>query len=195
MSCATAGRCSAGGYYQGGPGAGAFVVSEKNGVWGTASRVPGLAILDQGRHAEIRSVSCASAGDCSAGGSYANSSGGQQAFVVNRTDGTWGPAEEVPGTAALNMSGGALVESVSCASAGNCSAVGDYATFGSRAFVVDETNGTWGTAEEVPGTAALDRGQNAAALSVSCATVNHCSAGGFYSSSRQHQQAFVVNKT
>jgi hypothetical protein len=42
------------------------VVSEKNGVWGQAIRVPGLVIRD----AWISSVSCASAGNCGAGGSY-----------------------------------------------------------------------------------------------------------------------------
>jgi hypothetical protein len=33
----------------------------------------------------ITSVSCARAGDCSAGGSYADASGHFQAFVVNET--------------------------------------------------------------------------------------------------------------
>jgi hypothetical protein len=38
--------------------------------------------------------------------------------------GTWGTAQEVPGTAALNIGGAAQVNSVSCGSAGNCSAGG-----------------------------------------------------------------------
>jgi len=41
--------------------------------------------------------------------------------------GTWGTAREVPGTAALNNTGGdAATNSVSCASSGNCSAGGSY---------------------------------------------------------------------
>src|SRR5262249_57432994 len=38
--------------------------------------------------------------------------------------GTWGTAEKVPGTAALNQGGIAEISSVSCASAGHCSASG-----------------------------------------------------------------------
>ena len=40
--------------------------------------------------------------------------------------GAWGTAEEVPGTAALNVGGFAVVNSVSCAAAGTCSASGTY---------------------------------------------------------------------
>src|SRR5216683_2641160 len=47
------------------PGAGARAVS--GGTWGTAIEVPGIAALNQA-YASVRSVSCASAGNCSAGG-------------------------------------------------------------------------------------------------------------------------------
>ena len=40
------------------------------GTWGEAREVPGLAALNQGGFANITSVSCASAGNCSAGGLY-----------------------------------------------------------------------------------------------------------------------------
>ena len=74
--------------------------------------------------------------------------------------GTWGRAEEVPGTAALNKGGSAFISSVSCASKANCSAGGDYvdASSNDQVFVVGEVKGTWGRAEEVPGTAALNKG-------------------------------------
>ena len=71
-------------------------------------------------------MSCASAGNCSAGGTYAASSGHLQAFVANEVRGVWRTAQEVPGTAALNAGGGAGVGSVSCAPAGTCSAGGSY---------------------------------------------------------------------
>src|ERR1700733_9279946 len=74
--------------------------------------------------------------------------------------GSWGTGIEVPGTAALNQDGDSEVTSVSCATAGNCSAGGDYAdaSLHLQAFVVSEAGGRWGTAIEVPGTAALDTG-------------------------------------
>ena len=199
VSCASAGNCSAGGYYLDGSGLlQAFVVSETAGTWGTAEQVPGTAALNQGGNARVYSVSCGSAGNCSAGGQYRDASGNYQAFVVGEADGAWGTAEEVPGTAALNADGGAEVYSVSCTSAGNCSAGGTYVD-GSpheQAFVVSETGGTWGTAEEVPGTAALNTAApGAQLLSLSCASAGNCSAGGFYTDSSGNGQAFVVSET
>ena len=53
------------------------------GAWGTAEEVPGTAALNQEGNAAIDSVSCAGAGACSAGGSYLDSSGFAQAWVVS----------------------------------------------------------------------------------------------------------------
>ena len=61
------------------------VAAARSHVWGTAIEVPGTAALNQGRHAAINSVSCASAGNCSAGGPYKDSSGHTQVFVVSET--------------------------------------------------------------------------------------------------------------
>src|SRR5215469_3818735 len=98
-------------------------------TWGKAEEVPGTATLNKGGSAAIYSVSCASAGNCSAGGEYASNSKHLQAFVVSQVKGTWGKAVEVPGTATLNTGSIAQVNSVSCASAGNCSAGGEYQKF------------------------------------------------------------------
>jgi hypothetical protein len=69
-------------------------------------------------------VSCASAGNCSAGGQYIDSSGNFQVFVVRQVNGTWHTATEVPGTPVLNQGEFAAITSVSCTSAGNCNAGG-----------------------------------------------------------------------
>ena len=61
------------------------MVSQVNGTWQTAIEVPGTAALNQGGSADVSSVSCASAGNCSAGGDYQDSSGHFQAFVVSET--------------------------------------------------------------------------------------------------------------
>jgi hypothetical protein len=89
----------------------------------------------------IVSLSCAAAGDCGAGGVYSDASGLQQAFVANESGGTWGAAQEVPGTAALNPGGLAGTQAVSCAPAGGCSAGGDYANanMNVQVFVADRT--------------------------------------------------------
>jgi hypothetical protein len=202
LSCASAGNCSAGGQYLVGPRGlsadtfRAFVVSQVNGHWGTAVEVPGTDVLNAGGNALINSVSCASAGNCAAGGYYAGSDGiGGQAFVVSQVNGHWGTATEVPGTAALNADGAAQVNSVSCASAGNCSAVGTYHVSGhQQVFAASEVNGTWGTAIQVPGTAALEAGGEASISSVSCSSAGNCSAGGDYSDGSTGGHAFVVSQ-
>jgi hypothetical protein len=169
------------------------VVKETGGTWGTAQEVPGSATLNAGGNARLYSVSCASAGNCAAGGFYTDSSGNTQAFVVKETGGTWGTAQEVPGSATLNAGGSAAVDSVSCASAGNCAAAGRYndSSGNTQAFVVKETGGTWGTAQEVPGSATLNAGGDAVASSVSCTSAGYCAAGGFYTDSSGNGQVFV----
>jgi hypothetical protein len=142
-------------------------------------------------------VSCASPGNCSAGGTYTDASGHGQAFVVAQVNGRWGTAEEVPGTGALNRGWYATGWSVSCAAAGDCSGGGYYtARSGAiRAFIAVQANGRWDAAKEVPGIAALNQGGYARIASVSCATAARCSAGGVYTDSSHHQQAFVVSET
>src|SRR5216683_896409 len=195
VSCASAGNCAAAGRYKDGSRhRQAFVASETDGTWHAAIEVPGTAVLNS-LGAEVASVSCASAGNCAAGGFYTDSDSGQ-AFVASEANGTWHAAIEVPGTAALNKGGDARVVSVSCASAGNCAAAGGY-NDGSghrQAFVASDANGAWRTAIEVPGTGALNKGGGAGVLSVSCASAGGCAAGGSYTDRSGHQQAFVASQ-
>jgi hypothetical protein len=110
------------------------------GLWGTAIKVPGLGALNTGGDAAV-AVSCASAGNCAAGGHYKDRHGHGQGFVAVERNGRWGTAIEVPGLGALNKDGDANVFSVSCAPAGNCAAGGIY--FDRRrhyqGFVVNQT--------------------------------------------------------
>jgi hypothetical protein len=205
VSCGSAGNCAAGGGYIDSSGKGqVFVADEANGTWGIATEVPGTAALNTGGSAGFQSMSCPSAGNCAAVGSYTDGSGRSQAFVADEVNGAWGEAIEVPGTAALNTGGSSLliipVYSASCGSAGNCAVGGNYTDSSghSQAFVADEVNGTWGDAIEVPGTAALNTG-NAYVLSLSCPSAGNCSAGGEYSltfpaSGAPSSEPFVVSE-
>jgi hypothetical protein len=187
VSCVSAGNCSAGGYYTAGSAQQVFVVSQKDGAWGKAEEVPGIAALNTGEDAEIWSVSCASAGNCSAGGGYTSRPFLTHGFVVSQKNGIWGKARKVSGAVRGNG-----INSVSCASAGNCSAGGIYTDHRGhwQAFVVSQKRGTWGQAERVPGT-----GGDAGINSVSCAAAGRCSAGGFFLDHSANQQAFVVSQT
>src|SRR5215468_4716548 len=126
------------------------------GTWGNATNVPGLAALGKGGDVLV-SVSCGSPGNCSAGGEYVIASGHTRPFVVSQTHGRWGTAIEVPGIAALTAYG-AAIDSVSCGSVGNCSAAGGYRDRAShfQVFVVNQSKGTWGKAQQIPGTGALN---------------------------------------
>jgi hypothetical protein len=199
MACASAGNCTTGGFYTDSSGdIQAFVADEANGTWGSAAEVPGLAGLNADGNAEVTSVSCASAGNCTAGGYYSDSSGHDQAFVADEAGGAWSDAVEVPGTAGLNTGGVGAVTSVSCPSAGNCVAVGQYVDSSGeqQAFVADEAGGSWADAVEVPGTATLDTGGSAQITSVSCPSAGNCAAVGGYSSSASANsyQVFVVSE-
>jgi hypothetical protein len=203
VSCAPAGNCSVGGYYTDGSGSvQAFVATQTGSTWGTAQELPGTAALNAFGGASVTAVSCASTGSCSAAGYYTDSSDNTQAFVATQTGSTWGTAQELPGTAALNISGNAVVTSVSCASTGNCSAGGYYneqsvngASYGAQAFVANETGGTWGTAQQVAGTGGQNTGNNTFVSSMSCASPGNCSAGGQYTDAGGNSQAFVVDET
>lgn len=187
VSCTSPGNCSAGGFVHPAPitsgDLAPFVVSEVNGRWGTAIEVPGVAALDAaGGAAYVNSVSCSSPGNCGAGGLYESAPAQGQAFVVSQVDGAWGTATEVPGTAALNTDGYAAVSAVSCPSDGSCGAVGWYSDAGAsaqRAFMIDERNGAWGTAIEVPGITTFNQLGISSLQGVSCPSAGNCTAGGW----------------
>ena len=196
VSCASAGNCLVGGFYrdrfrfkQ------AFVASQRNGTWHKAIEVPGTAALNKRGDAWVHSLSCASAGNCVAGGDYRDGLRHRQAFVASERNGTWHKAIEVPGTATLNKGGSAEVDSVSCPSAGNCLVGGRYDAGGTQAFVASERRGTWHKAIKVPGTGALNTGGAAAVDSVSCASAGNCTVGGSFTDSDRQGQPFVASQT
>jgi hypothetical protein len=198
VSCASAGNCSAGGYYQQAAGGSApmqaFVVTETASTWGNAEEVPGVAALNTAGHAEITSISCASAGNCAAGGIYWSQDNvglSVQPFVVDEIGGTWGTAAQIPGISSLNTGRNATLNSVSCGSAGNCSAGGSYYSNGLHPYVASETDGTWGAAEEVPGANVLSASGDGTVETISCAGAGYCSAGGYAPNTAR---AFVVNE-
>jgi hypothetical protein len=195
VSCPSSGDCSAVGYYTDSSGnTQAFVVGEVDGTWGTAIEAPGSATLDAGGFATLSSVSCASAGNCSAGGSYTPGPGLIGALAISEVDGTWGMAVGVPTPVFTDGVGGSIA-SVSCASAGNCSAGGLYGSVNAtQAFVVSQVNGTWGKAIEVPGVAALNQGESAEVVAVSCASAGNCGAGGDYLDGGDDPYVFVTSQ-
>lgn len=159
VSCASVGDCSAAGFYGSGSAYLAFVVDETHGAWGDATSVPGLNALNIGQDASVSSISCASAGNCAAGGFfYGTNSNSALGFVVAEVGGVW--------QTVIPESGGAT-QSVSCASAGNCAAVGGFGA-------INELGGVW-QAALVP---AAPDGTFLGMDAVSCSRTGYCSAVG-----------------
>ncbi len=154
------------------PGAAGLVAG---GSWGRVIGVPGLGALIKGNGggAQVSSVSCASAGNCAAGGYYWDR--GDQAFAVVERHGRWGKATGVPGVAALNKGRYAHVYTVSCAPGGSCAAGGGYTLAYSQdvvGFVTEEKNGVWGKAVTFPA------GQDGLVEAIYCVSAGNCVAGG-----------------
>ena len=94
--------------------------------WASGVEAPLPANAGSTPFVNLRSVSCASAGNCSAVGYYNDSSGHRHGLLLTETAGMWtrGLEPGLPANAGANPDAG--LSSVSCASAGNCSAVGSY---------------------------------------------------------------------
>ena len=188
--------CAAVGFYTTSTGLGqAFTATMANGKWGPAVQVPGSVALNKGGFAQLNSVSCPTAGNCSAGGSYAPSNTSTQPFVVTEKNGTWGKATAVPGGATLNTGKDMFVTEVSCVSPGKCSATGDFHTskHSQGVWVASQKGGTWGHAGTIPGLSGLATGGQAEVNGLSCATSGSCGLVGDYFTMTGSQQPFVVS--
>ena len=122
--------------------------------------------------------------------------------MVSETNGSWGNAIEVPGTATLNGGGDARCE-LDFVPRGRCvrcrrllrpaamQVIGAYQPF----VVRTRRSGVWGNAITVPGTVPLNTGSDAAVNSISCAAAGECAAGGtLHGRLIATQQAFVVSE-
>ena len=156
-----------------------YLISEKHGTWGKAFRVPGLAALFSGRPTDFGVISCPSPGNCTAAGGYEGPGFIDRSFVVTERHGTWGNAQPV----ASRHGAGLYMSAISCTSAGNCVAGGYLYKLAGRqgAFEVTQTDGTWGTAEPLPGTVKLGGGID----QLDCPAAGACSAAGLFYVGRQ----------
>ena len=204
LSCPSAGNCTAAGGYQAKGGEQGLIVTERNGVWSPATQAPlphgGVAPGDPNEFVNpLYSVSCASPNDCAAIGAYVKKSGRFQnrprGWLLSKRHGTWraskatlaGPGGKVsvPGYVSLN--------SVNCPSPGNCVAVGTYDN-GGHGLIEIERNGTWrpGIRPALPANAAPKKAW-ASLYSVSCASTNHCTALGVYTTRTGKAGGLIIN--
>ena len=181
------------GYYFDGNQNVAFAFSQKNGIWGPISLLNSGLIV-------ISSLSCSSPGSCAAGGDFVGEFDPQmsQAWIATEKDGAWSGAQVPPGLDALSgdsMQSG--LTGVVCWSAGNCSAAGGYGITGgnNETSVINESNGVWDTATELPGAAALG-GSPLSPAALSCGAPGDCSLGGTFTSPvSQQSRPYIATET
>jgi hypothetical protein len=167
--------------------------------WGYARGIP----VPFQSSASPDALSCGGVGDCVVGGSYQDSSYVNTAYLVAEKNGTWQAQQPVPGLPVPAQKMSSQVYAVSCSSPGNCTAGGTYqvSQFYYEAFVVDEVNGTWGQARQVPGIAALNTSNYTAEAmpasvdQLSCSSGGNCAAIGTYTDANLRSQVFVADET
>lgn len=181
VACTTPGNCVAVGHYVDASGqTQAMVATETGGNWAAAAQLalPSGA-AGAGQNAVLSSIDCPGGGHCTAVGSYVNGAGQTEAMVATQNGSTWGQAF------ALGLPAGAtasMLDSISCASAGNCATTGSAVVGTVAPLAASESGGTWsaGTALPVPSGASASSTLNAIGLAVGCTGSERCDAAGTY---------------
>ncbi len=144
----------------------------------------------------VTSMSCPSAGNCSAVGSYTDSSGHTQGVLATESGGHWttsSAAKLPPNIDAVNPD--VSLTSVACVSAGNCTAVGSFLDINglTQGLLLTEASGIWGTGREVvhPIGVSVSGNPQIDLTSVSCATATNCLVVGTYSDSWGRPQGLL----
>jgi hypothetical protein len=164
--------------------------------WAPGITVPSPANAGSQPGAVITSLSCPSSGNCTAIGSYQDASGETQGLLATESAGRWTTstaAQLPPNLDAANPD--VSLTSVSCASVGNCTAVGSYVDVNSltQGLLVTETGGSWASGKEVIHplgvSVAVNPQMNLA--SVSCANATNCVVAGSYIDSDNQPQGLL----
>ncbi len=199
VSCWSATNCTAiGGYTDSSGNRQAMAASETSGTWAQATEItaPANAGTDPGD--SLSGVSCSSSENCTATGSYTDSSGNSQAMAATETLGTWAQATEVtaPANAVASSLFSPSLSGVSCSSAGNCTATRSYPDTSGypHPMAATETSGSWAQATEITAPATAS---GATLSGVSCSSAGNCTtAGAYYDlSAPGNGQAMVATET
>jgi hypothetical protein len=132
----------------------------------------------------LASLSCAAAANCAATGWYVDRSKQRRGLLLSEARGRWTASELVlPAGAPRNAI--PILGQVTCASPGNCVAIGDYAggvgnagrTYG---MIVVERGGKWGRAIKAALPKNASKAQHTFLNSISCASAARCTVVGDY---------------
>lgn len=203
ISCRSPGNCSAVGTYSAASNplsaTEPMSADEVNGVWTSAQEISLPANVGANPYATFNQISCSSVGNCGAVGSYIDANNVTHAITANEVNRTWRSAAPtlLPGNASIYA--GATLSEISCASPGNCSAVGTYNAVGGgvQAFVASQSHGTWLRASELTmpaGAAANPQVMLFGFQGISCFSPGNCATGGQYLDKSGNYQGFLTNE-
>lgn len=201
VACGSAGNCSAvGSFIDANNVTHSLAVNEVARKWRVAVSTLAPSNASAFAGASLSEVTCVSAGNCAAIGTYNASGSGVQSLVDTEVRGTWSRAVEVqmPASAATNPQAFLFgFEGISCTSAGNCASGGQFIDKSGKyqGFLVNEINGRWQPSSEL----ALPNGapqvsHNGGVVSLSCVSPGNCSAGAAYVDAAGQYEAMVVNE-
>jgi Putative Ig domain len=208
VACFSRGNCEGVGSYTD-PSGDTWLMaeSETTGTWATPVELslPSNAFEGTSNGPTLTSIACASQGNCLAVGYYQiDTNEDELPLVISESAGVWGQASGItlPAGAATVQTGlgsapwVSQLSSVSCTTAGNCVAVGQYSDASGyfHAMAVAEVGGQWGSATEIVDPS--DSNQQGSSLSgVSCTSAGNCEAVGGVSTATDGQQAIVVSES
>jgi hypothetical protein len=206
-SCPSAGACSAVATYANGSAYSEVALFDQvDGHWKTTKLdLARLGSVDPSGNLAPESISCATAGNCAIVGYFQDTSQAYQGFVATETAGVWSPATEVQMPSNVNTTNyGAghtgdedlVLASVSCVSAGNCTAFGDYdanSADNDEPFTLAETNGSWAQAVEAPlPPDASNAYAGIESAQIACSGAGACVAYGGYATRAGSEGPFVL---
>jgi len=187
VSCGSVGNCVVvGSYFDTSNNELSFAASEVGGRWRAATRasLPANALVT-GQSSMLRAVACASAGYCSAVGTYidgASPNPHTQGFALDEVRGVWRRVAELRVPADANINPFVNLSQLACAANGNCTTIGTYidANNATHGLIVNEVRGVWltGVALTLPGNA--NAYPNATLSSLACPGIAQCTAIGSY---------------
>jgi hypothetical protein len=206
ISCPAAGDCTAIGRYTDSQRTDHGVLfSELHGRWSTGVRLqppvneitppkPKSATVDL---LGLAGVSCSSIGNCVAVGNYETNAEVWEALIVVERQGHWSRAIEAPLPAGAPIEGqNAVLLSVTCNHAGQCSAAGEYVdpSGHQQSLLVSSSGGSWTAAPTPAAPSDANSDPNIIPSSISCSTTGECAAVGTYINPLQNSLGLLLNE-
>ena len=189
VSCPSASRCLAGGYYEGKTGNDAMLLSWSGRNW-TAAQAPLPANANQNPDARVTGMACPSTTTCFAVGAYSGNNN-EYGLLLHWSAGKWtaATAPTPAGSPAVVLSG------VSCPSTTLCFAAGEAGSGAqTMPLILRWSGGKWAVVKvPMPSGAAASPQVDMGGLS--CPTTTHCVAVGYYVDTKGNQQGLLLTRS